>query len=144
MFFFFFQAEDGIRDGHVTGVQTCALPISPSSTNTPSRSCRTYGRRTDSTPTLSRTSTMMSGGGAPALMETACCGVVMISGGSLSAGRSATKVTSSTYQPTAWPAMFSLGAASNRTQTESATGSGTTSRRQPKLYPANDGSPASG
>src|SRR5437870_13901784 len=27
--FFFFQAEDGIRDGHVTGVQTCALPISP-------------------------------------------------------------------------------------------------------------------
>src|SRR5690606_41079557 len=35
--FFFFQAEDGIRDFHVTGVQTCALPISavgvaPSST----------------------------------------------------------------------------------------------------------------
>src|SRR5215208_7309305 len=29
-FFFFFQAEDGIRDGHVTGVQTCALPISES------------------------------------------------------------------------------------------------------------------
>src|SRR4051794_30858505 len=28
-FFFFFQAEDGIRDGRVTGVQTCALPISP-------------------------------------------------------------------------------------------------------------------
>ena len=27
-FNFFFQAEDGIRDGHVTGVQTCALPIS--------------------------------------------------------------------------------------------------------------------
>src|SRR6266568_5908053 len=27
-FFFFFQAEDGIRDGTVTGVQTCALPIS--------------------------------------------------------------------------------------------------------------------
>src|SRR4051794_31006572 len=26
-FFFFFQAEDGIRDGRVTGVQTCALPI---------------------------------------------------------------------------------------------------------------------
>src|SRR5439155_14896555 len=25
--FFFFHAEDGIRDGHVTGVQTCALPI---------------------------------------------------------------------------------------------------------------------
>src|SRR5438552_16832248 len=28
MFFFFFQAEDGIRDDLVTGVQTCALPIS--------------------------------------------------------------------------------------------------------------------
>src|SRR6266436_8614849 len=27
VFFFFFQAEDGIRDVAVTGVQTCALPI---------------------------------------------------------------------------------------------------------------------
>src|SRR5437773_12331959 len=27
MLFFFFQAEDGIRDRDVTGVQTCALPI---------------------------------------------------------------------------------------------------------------------
>src|SRR5437868_3085799 len=26
--FFFFQAEDGIRDRNVTGVQTCAIPIS--------------------------------------------------------------------------------------------------------------------
>src|SRR5205823_11430320 len=32
-FYFFFQAEDGIRDKLVTGVQTCALPIS-----TPGRS----------------------------------------------------------------------------------------------------------
>src|SRR5215211_9010543 len=30
LFFFFFQAEDGIRDHCVTGVQTCALPISMS------------------------------------------------------------------------------------------------------------------
>src|SRR5258708_11592093 len=30
-FFFFFQAEDGIRDDLVTGVQTCALPISEKS-----------------------------------------------------------------------------------------------------------------
>src|SRR5207247_8800286 len=29
VFSFFFQAEDGIRDPLVTGVQTCALPISP-------------------------------------------------------------------------------------------------------------------
>src|SRR5690606_40674692 len=27
LYFSFFQAEDGIRDLHVTGVQTCALPI---------------------------------------------------------------------------------------------------------------------
>src|SRR5438309_11473593 len=27
LYIFFFQAEDGIRDGTVTGVQTCALPI---------------------------------------------------------------------------------------------------------------------
>src|SRR6266542_237619 len=32
--FFFFQAEDGIRDATVTGVQTCALPISLFSVNT--------------------------------------------------------------------------------------------------------------
>src|ERR1022692_5109894 len=31
--FFFFQAEDGIRDYKVTGVQTCALPISDCSNN---------------------------------------------------------------------------------------------------------------
>ena len=31
-FFFFFQAEDGIRDDLVTGVQTCALPIPSLST----------------------------------------------------------------------------------------------------------------
>src|SRR2546429_5285749 len=33
IFFFFFQAEDGIRDVAVTGVQTCALPISSKSLN---------------------------------------------------------------------------------------------------------------
>src|SRR5438132_7675051 len=36
-FFFFFQAEDGIRDHCVTGVQTCALPISPLARSTPPR-----------------------------------------------------------------------------------------------------------
>src|SRR2546430_7711476 len=35
LLFFFFQAEDGIRDLTVTGVQTCALPISPISVSTP-------------------------------------------------------------------------------------------------------------
>src|SRR5438093_10170229 len=33
LWFFFFQAEDGIRDWSVTGVQTCALPISARSTS---------------------------------------------------------------------------------------------------------------
>src|SRR5256884_1817177 len=32
--FFFFQAEDGIRDVAVTGVQTCALPILPGNERT--------------------------------------------------------------------------------------------------------------
>src|SRR5256885_6593702 len=35
--FFFFQAEDGIRDYKVTGVQTCALPISESGARTAGR-----------------------------------------------------------------------------------------------------------
>src|SRR5690606_40829025 len=35
-FIFFFQAEDGIRVFHVTGVQTCALPISICSFSKPS------------------------------------------------------------------------------------------------------------
>src|SRR6185369_11684481 len=39
--FFFFQAEDGIRDSSVTGVQTCALPISIR------RTSRALGLRTD-------------------------------------------------------------------------------------------------
>src|SRR5207253_9615294 len=39
---FFFQAEDGIRDGHVTGVQTCALPISNARLGYPS-DLRDYG-----------------------------------------------------------------------------------------------------
>ena len=34
-FFFFFQAEDGIRDIGVTGVQTCALPILEKKTASP-------------------------------------------------------------------------------------------------------------
>src|SRR2546425_7701995 len=51
LFVFFFQAEDGIRDKLVTGVQTCALPISrggcprsPSATR-----CKAQGAR-DSRP----------------------------------------------------------------------------------------------
>src|SRR5258707_6516918 len=40
LFFFFFQAEDGIRDIGVTGVQTCALPISPAGATVAGRVAR--------------------------------------------------------------------------------------------------------
>src|SRR6266498_4865878 len=41
---FFFQAEDGIRDADVTGVQTCALPISPSASARCHGGARAAGR----------------------------------------------------------------------------------------------------
>src|SRR5690625_7741501 len=51
---FFFQAEDGIRDGHVTGVQTCALPIFRSPGPTTWRRCCGPGS-IDAPPTRPRT-----------------------------------------------------------------------------------------
>src|SRR5437868_3735376 len=51
--FFFFQAEDGIRDRNVTGVQTCALPISG------------QGRRPSNIWTTSRKRTRPSAGSPP-------------------------------------------------------------------------------
>src|SRR2546425_4913346 len=66
-FFFFFQAEDGIRDKLVTGVQTCALPISPGSPAArASASARRSGRRTAGRCGRSRPSTVRTGdrGGA--------------------------------------------------------------------------------
>src|SRR5438552_17174325 len=42
--FFFFQAEDGIRDDLVTGVQTCALPISGRTETALPISCGRRGR----------------------------------------------------------------------------------------------------
>src|SRR5437764_10755986 len=44
MIFFFFQAEDGIRDTSVTGVQTCALPICPPRRLFPPPDARGYHR----------------------------------------------------------------------------------------------------
>src|SRR5216684_5279224 len=52
-FFFFFQAEDGIRDVAVTGVQTCALPI------------LSAGRYTDRTQRLERGSLVALSGRSP-------------------------------------------------------------------------------
>src|SRR5207249_7437575 len=42
VFIFFFQAEDGIRDRNVTGVQTCALPIFHFLATSPTRRARKW------------------------------------------------------------------------------------------------------
>src|SRR5205823_11410438 len=47
---FFFQAEDGIRDKLVTGVQTCALPISSCTTAADSRRVTVFQCRSMNTP----------------------------------------------------------------------------------------------
>src|SRR2546427_6979155 len=57
MSFFFFQAEDGIRDLTVTGVQTCALPIS--------RRHRPHPRAGDADDGAEDDETISAGGGAP-------------------------------------------------------------------------------
>src|SRR5204863_1154861 len=58
LYFFFFQAEDGIRSLYVTGVQTCALPIFAASvTATPSpkrRRCLSPPTTRSSSPAASR------------------------------------------------------------------------------------------
>src|SRR5256886_12989818 len=56
-YFFFFQAEDGIRDLTVTGVQTCALPISGPAIPRPRETARepSYGRA----PTQDRSAEVM-------------------------------------------------------------------------------------
>src|SRR5690606_41043301 len=52
---FFFQAEDGIRDFHVTGVQTCALPICrPATCATSARPPRAERARGSRLPRSSR------------------------------------------------------------------------------------------
>src|SRR2546422_3720672 len=53
IFFFFFQAEDGIRDVAVTGVQTCALPIFGDGEGRQDRRARQEERPQDREPTRS-------------------------------------------------------------------------------------------
>src|SRR5256885_6492313 len=65
-FFFFFQAEDGIRDYKVTGVQTCALPISgfrgwPRSRAAASSIRTTYARTVSPCPRRGTTKWLSSG-----------------------------------------------------------------------------------
>src|SRR5207245_6349900 len=59
LFCFFFQAEDGIRDATVTGVQTCALPISIE----PARGKQNAPLRSSANP---------SGNGQPRLRDRLC------------------------------------------------------------------------
>src|SRR5690606_40486480 len=51
---FFFQAEDGIRAFHVTGVQTCALPISTKALARPIRPTVSAGAAAEGMPALPR------------------------------------------------------------------------------------------
>src|SRR3989454_12614146 len=69
--FFFFQAEDGIRDYKVTGVQTCALPIS---FDVAEDSLVPYGYR----PTGRGTCTLFRGRGCPTCNFTGLKGRVAI------------------------------------------------------------------
>src|SRR5690606_39351760 len=65
---FFFQAEDGIRDFHVTGVQTCALPISELALFTEMPCCCTIeGRRAVASCSLFCTCTWAMSGSVPVL-----------------------------------------------------------------------------
>src|SRR5260370_18251567 len=52
LIFFFFQAEDGIRDSSVTGVQTCALPISGALTNEKAYLLGKFARLALATPNI--------------------------------------------------------------------------------------------
>src|SRR6266508_969268 len=59
--FFFFQAEYGIRGGHVTGVQTCALPISFVSSCSAIRSRKTRDAAVFGQPSTNESSLMPTG-----------------------------------------------------------------------------------
>src|SRR5207244_10127788 len=62
-FFFFFQAEDGIRDDLVTGVQTCALPIWRGSTV--SASAEGSAKMARATPRSRKRTSPAASSGAP-------------------------------------------------------------------------------
>src|SRR5690606_40229158 len=70
---FFFQAEDGIRDFHGTGVQTCALPISrrgPADRLSPSYTATAKAWRSDGAATSAHASTTLSGSASSEVART--------------------------------------------------------------------------
>src|SRR5207249_9693739 len=71
---FFFQAEDGIRDRNVTGVQTCALPISCCSPNGPAVKKRAFvGPAAAPLPKARAHRPSIAIGGPSAAWSSPCC-----------------------------------------------------------------------
>src|SRR5205807_6045555 len=60
-YFFFFQAEDGIRDYKVTGVQTCALPILVGAASLPLALALPNASGSDAAPTTLSGATVLVG-----------------------------------------------------------------------------------
>src|SRR5690348_3725172 len=74
--FFFFQAEDGIRDGRVTGVQTCALPISAANPRIRRVTCPYTGEDLATVPALNPDVTIVHAQRADAEGNTQIWGLV--------------------------------------------------------------------
>src|SRR5205807_7558450 len=78
--FFFFQAEDGIRDYKVTGVQTCALPISDAYPPRPFVTSHSRRSAEARSPQISRPKLTTGRAGAlgsrPGIARTAVCSVL--------------------------------------------------------------------
>src|SRR5260221_8187770 len=74
VFFFFFQAEDGIRDHCVTGVQTCALPILDSASRARFRLCKcsAFSLPTNARRGYGTLHSLPSGGGSPSPLSASC------------------------------------------------------------------------
>src|SRR3989441_7024426 len=118
-FFFFFQAEDGIRDKLVTGVQTCALPILSSPQG---HSCLTENSSFQARPAG----------------ETRCSSSVPTS---VTCDRRWTGSTSPAL-PSAAGSVVSMGGSSSRSSTASTTAPGASSRRALEAKQRNEaGSP---
>src|SRR5438128_8331881 len=76
--FFFFQAEDGIRDATVTGVQTCALPISRHNSSNKGRRLSEHAGSCGSGISLPSRAMLGSSAPAPPLVPAAPTGPVAL------------------------------------------------------------------
>src|SRR2546426_12516706 len=86
-YFFFFQAEDGIRDYKVTGVQTCALPIFfPANSSPDTAEYLLVPQATTGSPDLS-TSFMLAGSAAAAAAPALAVGAQVMPSPRSPAGR---------------------------------------------------------